>query len=147
MTQEEEKQLLSVDLSGRLQYGVKMYYNTSFEDGDGVLTGTFLDYDYIEIDDSKLFLSDCKPYLRPMSSMTDKEKKELIKLFGTCQAIEPGVGSTPWYNVPETKIELIEFSFRYTHKLVDWLNKHMFDYRGLIPLGLSLEAPEGMYNY
>ena len=29
---------------------------------------------------------------------------------------------------------------------IDWLNKKMFDYRGLIPLGLALEAHEGMYN-
>jgi hypothetical protein len=27
----------------------------------------------------------------------------------------------------------------------DWLNKNMFDYRGLIPKGLALEAKEGMY--
>jgi hypothetical protein len=30
--------------------------------------------------------------------------------------------------------------------LVDWLNAHHFDYRGLIEKGLALEAPEGMYN-
>lgn len=29
---------------------------------------------------------------------------------------------------------------------VDWLNAHHFDYRGLIPKGLAVEAPEGMYN-
>jgi hypothetical protein len=30
--------------------------------------------------------------------------------------------------------------------LIDWLNAHHFDYRGLIEKGLALEAPEGMYN-
>ena len=29
----------------------------------------------------------------------------------------------------------------------DWLNAHHFDYRGLIPKGLALEAPEGMYKF
>jgi hypothetical protein len=29
---------------------------------------------------------------------------------------------------------------------IDWLNKNMFDYRGLIPKGLANAAPEGMYN-
>jgi hypothetical protein len=31
-------------------------------------------------------------------------------------------------------------------KLIDWLNVHHFDYRGLIPMGLALEAPKDMYN-
>ena len=30
--------------------------------------------------------------------------------------------------------------------LFDWLNAHHFDYRGLIPMGLALEAPEDMYK-
>ena len=29
---------------------------------------------------------------------------------------------------------------------IDWLNEHHFDYRGLIPMGLALEATEGMYK-
>ena len=29
---------------------------------------------------------------------------------------------------------------------IDWLNEHHFDYRGLIPMGLALEAKEGMYK-
>ena len=28
----------------------------------------------------------------------------------------------------------------------DWLNANHFDYRGLIPMNLALEAPEGMYK-
>lgn len=28
----------------------------------------------------------------------------------------------------------------------DWLNRHNFDYRGLIEKGLAIEAPEGMYK-
>jgi hypothetical protein len=30
--------------------------------------------------------------------------------------------------------------------LFDWYNKNHFDYRGLIEIGLAIEAPEGMYN-
>ena len=29
---------------------------------------------------------------------------------------------------------------------IDWLNENMFDFRGLIPMGLALEAPEDMYK-
>ena len=37
-------------------------------------------------------------------------------------------------------------SLEHCHLSVDWLNKHHFDYRGLIPMGLALEAPEDMYK-
>ena len=59
-----------------------------------------------------------KMVLRPMSSMTDEEDDEY---------------------------EIIIRSSLTTH--IDWLNKNMFDYRGLIPMGLALEAKDGMYNY
>ena len=57
-----------------------------------------------------------KPYLRPMSSMTEEEKKEQYK-FSAFNNVE----------------------------LFDWLNVHHFDYRGLIEKGLALEAPKEMY--
>lgn len=60
-----------------------------------------------------------KPYLRPMSSMTEEEWKEYNQVIGK--------------------------SFSFTDE-VDWLNAHHFDYRGLIDKGLALEAPEGMYE-
>lgn len=140
MTQ-EEKQLLLQDLCPRLPYGVCVHIR--YKEGEpcyGKLTPRDIQW-FIDSN-----IENIKPYLRPMSSMTEEEKKELIVLFGMCQAIEPGVGGTPWYNAPETKIELVEFTFIHTHKLIDWLNKHHFDYRGLIEKGLALEAPEGMYD-
>jgi len=106
MTQ-EEKQLLLKDLCERLPYGVKMT--------DGVdtyrLTSPFL-YKYIEME--------LKPYLRPMSTMTEEEKDEFYKTYDW----DYGVQGTPF----------------------DWLNAHHFDYRGLIDKGLALEAPEDMYK-
>lgn len=59
-----------------------------------------------------------KPYLRPMSSMTEEEKEEVNDL------------------------NMNPFSC----SVIDWLNAHHFDYRGLIEKGLALEAPEGMYD-
>ena len=59
-----------------------------------------------------------------MSSMTEEEMEIFNSDFG---GIEDG------YNSIETK-------------RIDWLNKKMFDYRGLIELGLALEAPKDMYN-
>ena len=71
-------------------------------------------------------LGECKPYLRPMSSMTDKEKTEYKK-------IAPGIA---WH---------YGIHFPTTNK-IDWLNARHFDYRELIEKGLALEAPEGMYK-
>lgn len=61
-----------------------------------------------------------KPYLRPMSSMT--------------------VDEIVTYSIYHDNPQNIGYG------LIDWLNAHHFDYRGLIPMGLALEAPEGMYR-
>lgn len=62
-----------------------------------------------------------KPYLRPMSSMTDEEKREYYTVYDS--SLADGT----------------------LYKVIDWLNLHHIDYRGLIDNGLALEAPEGMY--
>ena len=144
MTQ-EDKELLLKDLCARLPYGVKCSTEDSII---GILSGKANETSWVILTKENKYeaVKNIKPYFRLMSSMTEEEKKECIVLFGMCQAVEPGVGSTPWYNAPETKIELVEFTFRHTHKLIDWLNKHHFDYRGLIEKGLATEAPDGMYE-
>lgn len=126
MTQEEKQQLLK-DLCARLPYGLVVYTKK----GDGHLCSInqtlfsveygvninpvkrdyFNDIDYFEI----------KPYLRPMSSMTDEEKKKVFSCI-----------SNGW--------EITAC------KEIDWLNAHHFDYRGLIPMGLALESPKDMYK-
>ena len=121
MTQ-EEKQLLLKDLCARLPYGVKVHITNEWF------------YDKIEPYDRRL---DCdvikgirenrytvKPYLRPMSSMTDKERQS-----------EPYMTSLDGY-----------MDYDEAGGYVDWLLAHHFDYHGLIPMGLALEAPEDMYK-
>jgi hypothetical protein len=76
-----------------------------------------------------------KPYLRSMSSMTEDEKKEYRKTQITKWIKSVDCTNGGYY------------VHRDTLKTFDWLNKHHFDYRGLIEKGLALEAPEGMYNY
>ena len=131
MTQ-EEKQLLLKDLCARLPYGVMC---TDLRHGDSKITeidtesglAYCADFDeYIEIEYY------CKPYLRPLSSMTEEERED-------------------WYT--QSKVDYdCEFkpeptlSLENCHLSVDWLNKKGFDYRDLIPMGLALEAPEGMYE-
>ena len=74
MTQ-EEKQLLLKDLCARLPYGVKVQLSSSAS------PHKFMGYDkgLVRIDtDQRYELEHIKPYLRPMSSMTEEEKKIMI---------------------------------------------------------------------
>ena len=117
MTQEDEI-LLRQDLSARAPYGVKVHTNK----GPQTLVGmNFRGCESILLD-LQLDWNHClfKPYLRLMSSMTAEEREERDKYT---------IAGGGW-----------------TEKGFDWLNKHHFDYRGLIEKGLALEAPEGMYN-
>ena len=145
MTQ-EEKQLLLKDLCARLPYGVKCSCTWSHKVPNGT-TGcvqelsTFL-IDEIEIMDNPEYdcqICDVKPYLRPMSSMTDEEYKEYDKALELDCSISANVLKT---NLEAKKRVLISTWYNGT----DWLNAHHFDYRGLIEKGLALEAPEGMYK-
>ena len=118
MTQ-ENKGLSLIDLCARLPYGVIVIVNGNNERVDeinpfeGIITCGFQSFN----------VEECKPYLRPMSSMTEEEKEEYHKLCDN------------YYGIYFDSVESI-----------DWLNKNMFDYRGLIEKGLAIEAPEGMYK-
>jgi hypothetical protein len=129
MTQ-EEKELLLKDLVARLQYRPHccvFKLNGDIKENDDVLYGVIGD-NVVTLKSEKdecLMYYQIKPYLRPMSSMTDEEKKEL------------GVISCEYDPIHKWSI---------FYKSQDWLNEHHFDYRGLIPMGLALEASEGMYK-
>ena len=138
MTQ-EEKQLLLIDLCARFPYGVKIspkekdtgeYDKTSGSNymyPDVISVEAFIpdgDNTRIEYEDWIIYLDNIQLYLRPMSSMTDEERNE-------------------WMEITHAQEWLIIGNL---DKATDWLNKNMFDYHGLIPMGLALEAKEGMYK-
>lgn len=137
MTQ-EEKQILIKDLCARLPYHTKCYCKWSKEASNGTSgciqeLSTFL-LDECEIMDNPEYdcqVSEIKPYLRPLSSMTDDERDKFRELGGVMS-----------HNVQNDTWVLCAFA----PEAYDWLNQHHFDYRGLIDKGLALEAPEGMYN-
>ena len=118
MTQ-NDKQLLLITLCGMLPYGVK--YQDRIDGGIHILSlGIIHHYDR--------FI----PYLRPISSMTEEEKKE----FQACHCV---------YELhPDFQPMMCNLANELN--MFDWLNAHHFDYRGLIEKGLALEAPEGMYK-
>jgi len=119
----EEKQLLFKDLCARLPYHVKVKVWLKDETTEeGALD---LEHNYGDVlQDAFYFgkIKDIKPYLRPMSSMTEEEKieyKHLIAFSGN------PIGSADF---------------------IDWLNAHHFDFRGLIEKEFALEAPKDIYK-
>lgn len=127
MTQ-EQKELLLKDLSARLPYGVKLElmelssipYHTPINLDCEILDFMLHGKEYLY-----------KPYLRPMDSMTEEE----LKCFQAFHCVD---GLHPHFFQQMCNLDNETAMF-------NWLNKNMFDYRGLIPKGLALEAPEGMY--
>ena len=118
---QEDKELLLKDLCARLPYGVKI--NTI--QGDFTLLGLTNEraFTTCEVEGCHNdFPIDCiKPYLFPLSSMTE-EQKMFLKQQNWCIAISTS-------GTVETTVEGI-----------DWLNKNHFDYRGLIEKDLALDA-------
>lgn len=128
----EDRLLLVKDLSARLPYGVEIEHIKSgmrgvlhelnvypmYDDNDNVFdcvchTDFFGDGDSFDI-------SEFKPYLFPMSSMTEEQKEDMIK--SSC-----GIGSDK--------------------NVFNWYNKNHFDYMGLIPKDLALDATnKNIYN-
>lgn len=137
MTQ-EQKELLIKDLCARLPYGVKVhakYIDTitdvevekvgvlSMVDNDTIIAFTCDDtncYNYVAI-------HEVKPYLFPMSSMTEEQKREYRKV---CELDTEILSKHPMDETP----------FPALYNSQDWLDKNHFDYRGLIEKGLAIDA-------
>ena len=130
MTQ-EDKELLLKELCARLPYGIKIeltnkgyHHENIAKRGDKTIdtlkgfTGKYftihhdnpLDWNWA---DNEIEVEDIKPYLFPISSMTEEQKVDMIK--SSC-----GIGSDK--------------------NVFDWYNKNHFDYRGLIPLDLAIDV-------
>lgn len=142
MTQ-KDKELLLKDLCARLPYGVKILNIPANVVGELFLVSTtdMVEYEPVdETDDDNWTqtLYNIKPYLRLMSSMTEEEKK-IMRCYGF-ELFTYGSGYTGFNNM-ESCIDEVSFKF-----MEEFLNSHHFDYRGLIPMGLALEAKEGMYK-
>ena len=140
MTQ-KDKELLLKDLCARLPYGVIIQeYNEEHGYSDNELNT--IGIGYFSIHEASVEgtwinrIENVRPYLRPMSSMTEEEKEELYHYY--CNEIADNLNTS---NLTWEIRCCISNSFG-----TDWLNAHHFDYRGLIENGLALEAPEGMYN-
>ena len=137
----QDKELLLKDLCARLPYGVIVRIGD--DDAKAPLTEIVdvIGKDYKSEDAVNGWSIDricIKPYLRPMSSMIKEEYLE-ISWDGCTHDVEYS-GNYPYLKFKFKRIK------SFTLSVIDWLNAHHFDYRGLIEKGLALEAPEYMYN-
>ena len=127
-----DKELLLKDLCARLPYGVKV-------------NGLFLTYDK---DKDKILYKECvkelnyshlsrywtlKPYLFPLSSMTDKDLIKFLQIKG----MNLNLDELKTFRRGEMATVFILSSYS---RHFDWLNAHHFDYRGLIEKGLAIDA-------
>ena len=152
---QKEKQLVLIDLSARLPYGVMIDYESHIyilNEIDPACKD--IDYITVRIQDverlmcaESVIIEDIKPFLRPMSSMTEEEKKELKEICSIyIPADSKNIGFED-YGILVFTHHLTDnsYSFKLNLNVIDWLLSHHFDFRNLIELGLALEAPEGMY--
>ena len=115
----EEKNLLLQDLCARLPYGVKIAMpglwdsKITIEPLEEIFKG---DDGLFRVNGNGHCIEYIKPYLFPLSSMTDEQKDIFGKL---------------WWNTHGVNMAM---------HAIDYLNKNHFDYRGLIEKGLALDA-------
>ena len=116
----EDKDLLLKDICSRLPYGVKCkditldfvgtVMDISMHDN---MCKLFNDYG----DNYTCFIMNCKPYLFPLSSMTEDQEEEYCTMY-------------------------IENRYSWRDNIIDWFHKNHFDYRGLISKRLAIDATE-----
>jgi hypothetical protein len=141
MTQEDKEELLLKDLSARLPYHPIIFGKHDIACNEGPLGGiTSSGIMFITGGGTHChyFFKEVKPYLRPMSSMTDKEKDEFYN-NGSGNVDNRTDYKGLFFRNNFVPFEDINYA-------IAWLNAHHFDYRGLIEKGLAIKAPKGMYT-
>ena len=117
---QEDKELLFKDLCARLPYNVicqvEFKENGKYNSKVMLLSGIFTDDAYFTTKGGSIYSNEYKPYLFPISRMTEEEKLMY-------EGLMIGTDSVP-----------------YMLDVIDWLNSHHFDYRGLIEKGLAIDA-------
>lgn len=131
------EQELFEELSARLPYGVKV----DVAGAVCTLNGVYKDYKGVwriiaDCEEGRHYdipLDNCKMYLRPLETMTDKEREDANSLAkrSLCRHIKHGVGLI-LRNVPH---------------ISRYLYKHHLDVNRLIEQGDAFKAPEGMYKF
>lgn len=139
MTQ-EDKELLLQDLCARLPYKVKVHFKFEPDRGEmfesyGILE-SINNYSQVEINSDKLCgqllsleYNEVKPYLFPLSSMTEEQYNEFFEFYNNIE-----------FNEVRKSGDYLKATYLGDMAKYEWLNKNNFDYRYLIPKDLALDA-------
>ena len=118
---QEYKELLLKDLCARLPYNIisKVEFRESgeYKSKNMFLSGVFTDEAYFTTKGGSIYSNEYKPYLFPLSSMTEEQEKE----YNNLNCYELGC-------------------FPHSEEALDYLTKNHFDYRHLIEKGLAIDA-------
>ena len=139
MTQEDNELLLK-DLCARLPYGIKALYYGSEEERETWDEIESITFDgYVDIGQYSLPIERIKPYLFPLSSMTEEEFAKL-KEYGRLEHDQLDLVS-----FQNGAYKMLDFYLNGVPsgaviRIFNWLNKNHFDYRGLIERGLAIDA-------
>lgn len=131
---QEQKVLLLKDLCARLPYGIKLEckWKTPAPNGTyGMITtmDSFVLDQVCNIEDTDVPFDEFKPYLFPLSSMTEEQKKEYNSLRNFVPTYHYEFG------------DIVEDTELYDNfESIDYLIANHFDYRGLIERGLAIDA-------
>ena len=126
----KDRELLLKDLGGRLPYGVKILDIPANVVGKLFLISTTDRVQYETADDTGIqTLYNIKPYLLPLSSMTEEQKREYNMLLTDIPTYEYEGG------------DIVTVIDTYDNWMsIDYLIANHFDYRGLIEYGLAIDA-------
>ena len=117
-----DKELLLKDLCARLPYNVicqvEFKENGKYNSKVMLLSGIFTDEAYFTTKGGSIYSNEYKPYLFPLSSMTEEQKQDYQHI---------------------TERWMYDSSYSISDS-IDWLNAHHFDYRNLIQMNLAIDA-------
>ena len=137
---DKDKELLFIDLCGRIPYKVRMFEIEPINDIQSNLTLLSITNkeSVICITPSGGVIGSSidafKPYLFPISSMTEEQREEFLNI----QTEERQILLNALIEYKSGKYDKIPIIAPY--KQIEWLNKNHFDYRGLIEKGLAIDA-------
>lgn len=119
----KDKDLLLQDLCARLPYKVKAQIPDEYGGYTSAIESIDIDGFVTDFEGTQIEIECIKPYLFPLSSMTEEESNEFQQLDTECD-----------------KMPTFDYISIEHYRIFDWLNKNHFDYRGFIEKGLAIDC-------